>query len=196
MSRRAAIWTFAVAVLAAPPIDDWLGGYMPRLLLIEMPAWVVLGWIAGRRARTRMWPWNPLGLTGLACFAGAIGFWMIPRSVDAVRTSEAVDQLMHASLLLGGAGLAASTALLPFVLRAALGIYAASMTFALGIIYTSYRALLCGTFDLPQQRTTGHWLLVACPFVVLGVLVAGARALGRERRRMTEVVRWRAMTNP
>ena len=159
---------------------------MPRLLLVEMPAWVALGWLAGRRPQARVRAWNPHGLTGLAFFLGALGFWMIPRSVDAIGASGIVDQLMHASLLAGGAALASSVPAMPFVLRGALGIYGASMTFSLGVFYTSYRALLCGTFDLAQQRSTGQWLLVACPLVVLFVLGSGARALDREGRAAAE----------
>lgn len=180
MSRRSVFWALTALVLAAPPLDDWLDSAMPRLLLVEMPAWVALGWLAGRRPKAMPRAWNPHGLTGLAFFLGALGFWMIPRSVDAIGASELVDQLMHASLLAGGAALASSAPAMPFVLRAGLGIYGASMTFSLGVFYTSYRALLCGTFDLAQQRSTGHWLLVVCPFVVLFVLGSGARALDHE----------------
>jgi hypothetical protein len=180
MSRRAALWTLLVLVLAASPLDAWLDRAMPRLLLLEMPSWIALGWVAGRRMGAKPRAWNPSGLTGLAFFLGALAFWTLPRSVDAIGASEVVDQLMHANLLVAGAGLALSVPSMPFVVRGALGIYGVSMTFALGVLYTSYRALLCGTFDLVQQRTTGQWLLVASPFLVALVLGRGARALDRE----------------
>jgi hypothetical protein len=184
MTRRVLPWALLVLALAASPIDDWLDRTMPRLLLVEMPAWIALGWVAARRSRAEARPWNPYGLTGLAFFLGALGFWMIPRSVDAIGASEVVDQTMHASLLLAGAALASSVPLMPFVVRAALGIYGASMTLSLGMVYASWSSLLCGTFDLSQQRAAGHWLLVACPFVVLLVIGCGARALDRESRRL------------
>jgi hypothetical protein len=60
------------------------------------------------------------------------------------------------------------------------------MTIALGFIYLGYTALLCGTFNLAQQRQTGVWLLRLAPVVVLIVVGAGARALhlaARQRRR-------------
>jgi hypothetical protein len=180
MSRRVVLWTLLVLVLAASPLDTWLDRAMPRLLLVEMPAWLALGWVAGSRMGARPNAWNPGGLTGLAFFLGALAFWTLPRSVDAIGASEVVDQLMHASLLAGGAGLALSVPSMPFVVRGALGIYGVSMTFALGMLYASYRALLCGTFDLVQQRATGQWLLVASPFLVVLVLGGGARALDRE----------------
>ncbi len=182
MTGRVLLWVVLVLVLAASPLDDWLDRAMPRLLLLEMPAWIALGWAAARWSRTKARPWNPYGLAGLAFFVGALGFWMIPRSVDAINASEAFDQTMHASLLLAGAGLGSSAPLIPFVVRAALGIYGASMTLSLGVVYTSWSSLLCGTFNLAQQRATGHWLLVASPFVVLLAVGSAARALEREGR--------------
>lgn len=182
MRLRSAAWVLAVVALAAPPVDGWLDHRMPRLLLLQMPAWFALGWLAGRRFRTRTRPpaWDPHGLTGLVFALGTIGFWMIPRSVDLIGASELADQLMHLSLLAAGAALAMSAPRLSFVLRAALGIYGASMTFALGMLYSHYAALLCGAFDIGQQKTTGHYLIMACPVVVLLVLGLGARSLARE----------------
>lgn len=177
--RRTLAWLLALAVLAAPPLDAQVGAVMARLLLLEMPAWIVLGALAGRRFERAARAYNPQGLTGLCFFLGAVGFWMIPRSVDLVGASPLGHQAMHASLLAAGAALGASVRAMPFVVRGALGIYGASMTFALGMLYSSYSALLCGTFNLAQQKATGHLLLVLCPLVVLFVVGSGARALAR-----------------
>lgn len=179
MSRRTVIWGLAVAALAAPPVDAWLDRQMPRLLLVSMPAWIALGWLAGRRLRLRARVCDPHGMAGLLFFMGALGFWLIPRSVDAIADSGLVDTLMHASLLAGGAALGTSVPSLPFVVRGMLAIYGAAMTLSMGLLYSGYRGLLCGTFDLAQQRSTGHWLLVAFPPVVVLVVGAGARALLR-----------------
>ncbi len=180
MSKRGLLlWSVEALVLASPPLHGWIHVVMPRLLLLEVPAWLALGWLAGRGRERVFRPFNPHGVTGLVFFLGALGFWMIPRSVDWVGTSVAADWIMHATLLGAGAALAASVRSMPFVLRGALGIYGASMTFALGMIYSSYSALLCGTFDLAQQKDTGHLLLGACPVVVLLVIGAGVRSLAR-----------------
>lgn len=181
MTLRRLGWWLALVALATPPLNGWLDRSMPRLLLLETPAWVALGWLASRRLRHVCRDYDRQGLAGLVFFLGALGFWMIPRSVDLVGTSAIGDQLMHASLLAAGAALGASLPALPFVVRGALGIYGASMTFALGMIYSSYSALLCGTFDLAQQKTTGRLLLTLCPFVVLLVVASGVRALAHLR---------------
>lgn len=180
---RRTSWILAAApVLALPPVDPWLDASMPRLVLLAMPAWVALGALAVGLSRRTWSGGNPHGLAGLAWALGTLGFWMIPRSVDAIRSGEVADQLMHVSMLGAGAALAASWRSMPFVVRGVLGIYAAAMTIALGLIYTSYSALLCGTFDLAQQRRTGTWLLGLSPVVVLLVVAGGVvslRAAGR-----------------
>lgn len=184
--RRAAGVTVVALLLALSPVARWLVATMPRLLLLAVPLWFVLGLAATAGGRLVWERGNPHGLTGLAWTLGAFGFWMIPRSVDAVASSALVAGLMAASLFAAGALLAASWRRVPFVIRGALGIQGAAMTIALGFIYLGYTALLCGTFNLAQQRQTGVWLLRLAPVVVLIVVGAGARALhlaARQRRR-------------
>lgn len=169
-------WVALVAIaLAVSPVNTWLDARMPRLLLLAMPTWFALGALA---VADRRWErFNPHGLTGVIWAIGAIAFWMIPRSVDAVRTSGLADQLMHASMFAAGMALAASWRITPFVVRGALAIYGVAMTIALGVIYSSYAALLCGTFDLAQQKQTGEWLLRLSPAAILVIILAGMRSL-------------------
>ncbi len=184
---RRALWIAAAALaLSNSAADEWLDATMPRLVLLALPAWAALGTLATGRSGGTWTRGNQYGLTGLACALGALAFWMLPRSVDAIRASEVADQLMHVSMFGAGAAVAASWRNMPFVVRGVLGIYAAAMTIALGIIYSSYSALLCGTFDLAQQRMTGAWLLRLSPLVVLLVVLAGVtslRATARNQRR-------------
>lgn len=175
---RRTIGVVAVALaLAVSPLDRWLDASMPRLLLLAMPAWIVLGAIAVQNPARNTFRWNIHGLGGAAWMIGALLFWMVPRSVDAIGTSELADQLMHVSMFTTGLALAASWPVMPFVVRGALAIYGVAMVLALGVFYTSYSALLCGTFDLAQQKATGAWLLRLSPLVVLLVVTAGARSL-------------------
>lgn len=182
MNRSALVWALAVVALTASPLDDWLDARQPRLLLVQIPAWLALGWLAGRRFRGRPQALDPHGLTGLACFVAALGFWMIPRSMDLINTSESADQWMHATLLAGGLALSAGIDRMPFVARIAAAIYGTSMIFALGMTYSHYTELLCGSFDLTQQHETGRRLLVLTPVALVFTVVVAARALGRESR--------------
>jgi len=183
-SRRVGwlLWVGLVGVFASPPVDSYLIDTQPRFVLLHIPAWLLLGYVAGQQLRTvRAVPWNPLGLTGLVFFLGSLSFWMIPRSVDSAALSIWIDQLLHANLLAAGFGFAWSVPAMPFVLRAAVGIYGASMIFSLGALYTHYSALLCGTFTLTQQRQTGQLLYLLSAPIVIALLVSGVRALARER---------------
>jgi len=176
MKRTA--WIIAVALaLALPPAGQWLEATMPRLLLLAVPSWFVLG-IAAVINHNRNWTrGNPHGLTGLAWGMGTVVFWMIPRSVDAIRADVVAGQLMHVSLFVAGGVVTMSWRAMPFVVRGVLGIHSAAMTIALGCIYSAYTALLCGAFNLSQQRETGAWLLRLSPVVVLAIIVAGALSL-------------------
>lgn len=176
------LWVGVAGVLASPAVDSYMIGTQPRFVILHIPAWLALGYLAGRRLRpTRALPWNPLGLTSLVFCLGSLSFWMIPRSVDSAVLSPWVDQLLHANLLAAGFGLAWSVPVMPFVLRAAVGIYGASMIFSLGALYTHYSALLCGTFTLAQQRQTGRWLYLLSAPIVIALLASGLQALARQR---------------
>jgi hypothetical protein len=176
------LWVGLAGLLASPLVDSYMIGTQPRFVVLHIPAWLVLGYLAGLRLRTTTaMPWNPLGLTGLAFCLGSLSFWMIPRSVDSAVLSPWVDQLLHANLLAAGLGLAWSVPVMPFVLRAAVGIYGASMIFSLGALYTRYSALLCGTFTLAQQRQTGRWLYLLSAPIVIALLASGLRTLARQR---------------
>jgi len=176
------LWLGVVGLLASPLVDSYMTETQPRFVVLHVPAWLVLGYLAGHRLRTaRPAPWNPLGLTGLVFFLGSLTFWMIPRSVDAAALSAWVDQLLHANLLAAGFALAWSVPVMPFVLRAAIGVYGASMIFSLGALYTHYSALLCGTFTLAEQKQTGQLLYLLSAPLVIALLASGVRALARER---------------
>ncbi len=174
-----ALWIALAAVLAIGPLDRWLDTTMPRIVLLQMPAWFTLGWLAGRKRGTLLATIDPRGLGSLALAALTVIFWMIPRSIDAIGISPLADTLLHISLLIVGFALADGFPRLPFVAKAALCIMGTSHVFALGIFYSKYTALLCGSFSLIQQQELGRWLLRLTPFVLVWALIGAFRALSR-----------------
>ncbi|MCO5068072.1 MAG: hypothetical protein M9910_05200 [Kiritimatiellae bacterium] len=175
------------ALLAFSPLDTWLDATMPRIVLLQMPAWILLGWLVGRKRGNILVHLDPRGLGALAFAILTVIFWMIPRSIDTIGYSTRADQLLHASLFIAGFALADGFPRLPFVAKAALCIMGTSHVFALGVFYTKYTALLCGSFSLLQQQELGHWLLRLTPFVLVWALVGAFRALARaaEQERKT-----------
>lgn len=173
-------WLAVTAALWLSPVDDWLDERMPRVMLLQMPAWFMLGWLAGRSRPRLLALVDPRGLGGFALGIITVNFWMIPRSVGAIGSSDVADGLLHLSLLSAGFAMSAGFPRLPFVAKAALAIQGTSMVFALGTFYSNYKALLCGSFSMAQQRELGGWLLRLSPLVLVWALGAGFRALLRE----------------
>ncbi len=180
---KQAAWFAAIVLLSLNPLDPWLDSSMPRVVLLQMPAWFVLGWIQGRKRCWRLATVDPNGLGAFALAIFTIIFWMIPRSIDAVGSSDFADSLLHVSMLIAGFSLAVSFTRLPFVGKAAFAIMGASKVFALGIFYSKYTALLCGSFSLAQQKELGAWLLRLTPFMVVWAVAAVARMLIRQKQK-------------
>lgn len=169
----------AALVLAAPPLDPWLDRSMARHMLVQIPLLLLLGAALGRQLRGTLGrKLDDLGLTGLAAAAGALLFWLLPRSLDATVESNVVDQLMHASMFLGGTLLGAGWARLPFAARGAAGIQLAAMMIAVGNYYADAYVLACSAYTLELQQQAGRAMLGASVVVVVLVLVGLARALG------------------
>ncbi|MEB2312241.1 MAG: hypothetical protein OZ921_06165 [Sorangiineae bacterium] len=182
MSRKIVGLVVAVAFVAllSPPLERALVATMPRLLLAEVPALLALGLIAGSLRRSGPLRFDPNGLASLAFFAGALGFWMIPRAVDAVALGTIAATAMRVSLFSAGAFLGVGLRVMPFVARGALAVYSVAMVFALGLIYSNYRALLCSSFTLSDQLMVGKTLLYLTPVALVTGITLTARSLRRE----------------
>lgn len=160
--RRIGIAAALGLALSLPPLEPWFEATMRRHLLLLLPALLLLGgwagYAPGRRAGV-----GPRTLAELAFGLGAIGFWMIPRSLDAAVSLPGVDHLLHLSIFAAGAALARSVPSLPFALQMTLGVNAIAMLGAMGVVYRSVPWLVCATYDLGQQRLVGAALLRLAP---------------------------------
>ncbi|MCC6348604.1 MAG: hypothetical protein IT347_03310 [Candidatus Eisenbacteria bacterium] len=176
-------WLLVTGALLAPPLDPYLDGVMVRVVLIQVPLLLVLGALVGRRtpdAAARRW--DPAGFTGLAFAAGALVFWMLPRSLDEAARSEVMDQLRHLSLLAAGFGLGAGWRRLPFAARGGASILTVAMLGAMGVFYSRYDALVCGWFTLAQQREAGAAMLRASGLALVAFAALLVLTLAREHR--------------
>jgi hypothetical protein len=161
--RRAAAIT-AACLLALPPADAYLVATMERRLLIQIPAMLVLGALAGwRPAGATPRPWRSSDLAALAFAVGAMLFWMIPRSLDLAARSRPADAALLLSVFVAGLALARSLPHLSFVIPVTLGLHATAMFMALGIVYLHFPGLICTAYTLAQQRVAGAGLVRAAP---------------------------------
>ncbi len=162
MIRRAAAIA-AACLLALPPADVFLDATMERRLLIQIPAILVLGALAGWPAGAAHRPWRSGDLAALAFAVGAMLFWMIPRSLDLAARSHLVDKALHLSVFAVGLALARSLPYLSLAIPMTLGVQATAMLMALGIVYLHYPGLICTAYTLEQQRVVGAGLVRATP---------------------------------
>lgn len=177
MKRLAAVVAAALALAAA---EDWLQAVQWRFMLLHPAAWLALGALAARvPPRPRAARWDSSGAGAAALLGGTLAFWMLPRSVDAAVLQRGLDWLQHANLLAAGFLFARAFPRMPFLLRGALVIYAVAMLLALSFVFSSWRELLCGSFDLEQQREAARMLLIAAALVLALLVGSGARALAR-----------------
>lgn len=161
-ARAAAI--AAACLLALPPAGSYLAATMQRRLLIQIPSLLILGALAGwRPAAAAQRPWRSGDLVALAFAVGALLFWMIPRSLDLAARSHLVDKALLLSLFAAGLALARSLPHLSFAIPMTLGVQAAAMLIALGIVYLRFPGLICSAYTLDQQRVAGAWLVRAAP---------------------------------
>ncbi len=98
-----------VALLAFTPLRSALESSMTAHMLVQLPLLLLCGWLFAARAprwllslQARVQSWNAGGAAGLLLTSAIATTWMIPRALDLSVTSNTVDALKFASLLLAG----------------------------------------------------------------------------------------------
>ena len=167
------VWLLVTLAVISPLLKPFFIESMSRFMLLHIPLLVILGYLAARLFKLKLGGYNYFGISGLIFFAGSILFWMIPHSLDTAVFSNWGYQIMHLNLLLAGFLLARSIPSMTFVLKIAFGIYLIAMLLSLGILYVHSTALICATFSVEQQWTTGHYLLWICGILFVSLLIKG-----------------------
>ncbi|MBW7867604.1 MAG: hypothetical protein H3C31_04670 [Brumimicrobium sp.] len=142
------------------PFNSWFGEIMMRHQIIQLPLSIILGLTFGFWFRTLKSPNPSVSISFLIVSTLTMIFWMIPRSIDMAVVFPYFNYLMVFSLVLVGS-------LIVFAFRnvfievkiAFLGMSTA-MYFASGVTLKALDVLLCSSFDIDQQHTTGGYLLL------------------------------------
>lgn len=170
-------------IAAALLLRERLEARLVTHLLVEFPLLLAGGaLLAGPWIPARLAAWNRGGATGLAAAFGVLGFFLLPRVVDASVAGGGHGLAKVVLLPVAGAALACSLPLLPWLGRQVLAAQLLAMTAAMGWLYTALPERLCLRYLRSEQDELGVALLLlalAGFLLWLGRLLAGERATAR-----------------
>jgi len=155
----------ALLLIAFSGVGRWLESSMLSHVLVEIPLLVFIGWALGKIFRRTLcvplgWI-NAGGISGLLLASFTLGFWMIPRWLDASLVDSSVAGLKYASLvLLVGFPLALSWPMAHSITRAVVRIELLTMLFRLGWIYIISPVRLCNNYLIDDQARLGEGFLL------------------------------------
>lgn len=177
-SNLKALIAISVAIIAliATPLKSSLESSMASHVLIEIPLLILLGIGLGRIIRSLkphfLLRFDSSGITGILIASFTIGFWMIPRWLDASLVDTEVAAAKFVSLiLLTGVPLAISWERLGFIARGVVKIEFLGMLFRLGWLYLISPDRLCNSYLLEDQIWLGKgFLILGCAFAMSWII--------------------------
>lgn len=160
-----------VALTVAPPLGPLLQGRLPTHILGQYPLVVTGGALVGARlARGRPAPWT--AAPALLAATLTLGFWLLPRWIDASLAEPATRAAKVASLpILAGLPLGWGWAQAGPVLRGFLLANVATMLVVMGWLMLVAPSRFCNAYLLSDQRLLGNGLLIAAGGLVAALLV-------------------------
>lgn len=164
MNRLLAGGLGGLALLATPPLRQWLEADMLSHMLLQFPLLIACGVLIGLGlpaiARQRLAPWNRHGIAGLLLASLVAAFWMIPRALDEVLLLPWLEAAKFATLSLGvGSALALSWKPAGFLVQGFfLGNLLPMMT-VVGWLYLEAPVRLCNAYLGSEQQATGQGLI-------------------------------------
>lgn len=142
----------------------WLEHTMARHMGLELPALLVLGWMAAAHAGDALTRtlarWNANGLPGLLFALCVTGFWMLPAALDQAVLHDGVAIAKVASLVAAGLLARASWPGAGMVLQAFFVLNWFWMTLAAGLLYQDAPRQLCSVYLVDQQGRAGVALVI------------------------------------
>ncbi|MCC7050031.1 MAG: hypothetical protein IT562_25230 [Alphaproteobacteria bacterium] len=167
-----------ILLAALPPLAPLLESRLPVHVLGQYTTIVAGGaWIGAALARNREVRWS--AAPALLAAVLTLGFWLLPRWIDASVASAAVDIAKVACLaLLAGVPLGWGWAMAGPVLRGFFVANAGAMLAVMGWLLLVVPDRLCNAYLITDQRMLGNGLLIAAAILVLGLLL---RAFGGGR---------------
>lgn len=155
----------ALIAIVATPVKSSLESTMASHVLIEIPILILLGAGLGRVILSLnnhfLLRFDRGGIAGILITSFTVGFWMIPRWLDASLIDTDISVAKFISLIfLAGVPLAISWERLGFIARGVVKIEFLSMLFRLGWLYLISPDRLCNSYLLEDQVWLGKGFLI------------------------------------
>jgi hypothetical protein len=143
---------------------DWMQAHMARHMLVQMPLLALLGWqlalYGGERFQSRLEPFNLYGLSGFLLFQCIAAFWMVPRAIDLVLSTPAMEVAKIVSWLIAGVGLRQSMLQSNSIVQLFMLGNIALMLAAASDGYAAAPTRLCNAYSLQDQMAVANGLLL------------------------------------
>lgn len=176
------IWVIIIFIVISPPLEMYFQATMSRLMLIQIPLLILLGFIAGKSIKYGKNSWNYLGLNGLIFFMGSLSFWMLPSSFDEIIFNNFIKYAMYIDMIFAGFMLEKSLLHMNFITKISFCSYLLAMLASMGILYFNARFLICGAFTIDQQQILGRNLIIASFILFIFMLYWSVSLLNKNNR--------------
>lgn len=161
-----------LAVLALPPVANFLESIMIVHMHMQMPLLVISGFFMGsfflERFPVFFAKWNENGVPGILLFMVIIGYWMLPRAMDEALTLPVVELFKFISLpFLAGVPLRDSWRKLTGKGRNIVIGFFTALFIAMGWLYIMAPDNLCNSYLVIDQVILGWgYIATAVAFIV------------------------------
>ena len=139
--------------------SHWFAETMVRHQLLQLPLMFLSGVVVSMIISFKIHD-TAYGLAILIFSLFSLTFWMLPRSVDMAVIDPFFGRLMDLNMLTAGILIRGIFAGDLFEMRLLFLGMMTAMLIAVGVTLRVYDLLLCSSFDIPQQKTTGYYMLL------------------------------------
>lgn len=163
MRMRPGLGLGVLLVLNVPSVRRMMEGDMALHMLLQFPLILFGGWLLARelpgQARAGLQKWNHAGIAGLLATSLILMFWMLPRALDMVLISRAMELGKFLTLALAGAALQLSWRAAGTIVRGFLLGNVLPMMMVVGWLYVEAPVRICNAYLSSDQLRAGSGLL-------------------------------------
>lgn len=132
---------------------------MPRHQIFQLGSAIIIGLLIGGANRLPKFPKYIPGVSSIIFFMGSLIFWMIPLSVDLSVVSPKLNYLRLINIIIAAFLIQQTMRNTSLEIKVIFYVALTSKLIGVGLVLSNLNILLCSTFTIGQQNTTGHYLI-------------------------------------